>query len=188
MRKLVLTLVAALSALTLVVWPAQAEEVGNSAVVLTDTSLFSGPGVRYPEAGTVAASQAVTVVRCSNRWCLLADENGWLSIDDVSFGNFERRPFHGTVYDWGHGGPGEVCLHEGANFSGASVCLTSGTVSRDLVLLGWDNRISSVSINGNVSVNLCRDRDFASYCEKIVESQASMNRLLNNSASSFQVW
>lgn len=168
--------------------PAIAEDIGSPAVVLSDTTLLSGPGVRYPAAGTVVASQDVTVVRCSNRWCHIAEGDGWMSIDELSFGNFERRPFHGTVYNWGRGGPGKVCFHDDANFSGESLCLPSGTVARDLALLGWDDRISSISINGNVSVNVCRDRNFASYCELVTQSQVNVNRLLNNSASSWQVW
>lgn len=165
-----------------------AEEIGSPAVVLSTTDLFAGPGVRYPTVGTVAESQDVIVVRCSNRWCLIGGTNGWLSIDDLSFGNFERRPFHGTVSDIGRGGPGTVCFYDGASYSGESVCLPSGAVARDLVLLGWDNRVSSISIQGSVSVNICRDREFTSYCELVTASQPSVNRLLNNAASSWQVW
>lgn len=168
--------------------PAVAEDVGSPAVVLKDTTLLTGPGVRYPAAASVVANQDVTVVRCSERWCLIAEGDGWMSIDDLSFGNFERRPFHGTVFGWGRGGPGDVCFYDGANFTGESVCLPSGAVARDLALLGWDNRISSIAINGEVSVNVCRDRNFASYCELVTESQTNVNRLLNNSASSWQVW
>lgn len=168
---------------------AYADEVGSPAVVLKTTTLLAGPGARYPEvASAVSQSQDVTVVRCSERWCLIGGTNGWMSIDDLSFGNFERRPFHGTVSDIGRGGPGTICFYDGTNYSGASVCLDSGHVARDLLLLGWDNRISSVSIEGAVSVNLCRDREFTSYCELIAESQPNVNRLLNNAASSWQVW
>ncbi len=182
-------LVSALAMFGLTLTSASAVEVGSPAVVLKTTTLLTGPGARYPvTAVAVAESQDVVVVRCSNRWCLIGGTNGWMSIDDLSFGNFERRPFHGTVSGIGRGGPGTVCFYDGANYSGESVCLPSGAVARDLVLLGWDNRVSSISIEGSVSVNVCRDREFASYCELVGESQPHVNRLLNNAASSWQVW
>lgn len=167
---------------------AKADEVGSPAIVLSNSDLLAGPGARYPVVSAVAESQNVTVVRCSNRWCLIAGTDGWLSIDDLSFGSFERNPFHGTVSGIGRGGPGSVCFHDGPNYSGSSVCLPSGAVARDLILLGWDNRVSSISIEGKVSVNICRDREFTSYCELVTASQPNVNRLLNNAASSWQVW
>lgn len=185
---LLITLITFASFFGLGLVSATAVEVGSPAIVLSTTNLLSGPGTRYPSVASVAESQDVIVVRCTNRWCLIAGTNGWMSIDDLSFGNFERRPFHGTVTNIGRGGPGQVCFHDGANYSGETLCLPSGTVARDLLLLGWDNRVSSITVEGNVSVNLCRDREFTSYCELVAESQPSVNRLLNNSASSWQVW
>lgn len=185
---ILVTILSALAMFGLHATMASADEVGSPAVVLTTTDLLSGPGVRYPTVTSVAKSQDVIVVRCSNRWCLIAGTNGWMSIDDLSFGNFERRPFHGTVSDIGRGGPGQVCFHDGANYSGETVCQPSGAVALDLLLLGWDNRVSSISVEGNVSVNICRDREFTSYCELVAESQPNVHRLLNNAASSWQVW
>ena len=44
-----------------------------------------------------------------------------------------------------------------------------------------------VRVNGG-SVTLCRDRDFSSYCERIVEDQAVIHGFLDNNVSSYRVW
>ena len=46
---------------------------------------------------------------------------------------------------------------------------------------------SSVRIEGS-SVLACRDRDFTSYCELIVESQPRLNGFLENNLSSYRVY
>jgi hypothetical protein len=54
------------------------------------------------------------------------------------------------------------------------------------MLFDRDNVYSSVRVNGG-SVVLCRDRDFSSYCELIVEDQASLHGFLDNNVSSLRV-
>jgi len=164
---------------------ALADEFGTEATVTGETALVTGPGARYPSAGvTLAEGEAVTITRCSNRWCLIEGTNGWMSTDQLEFGNYPDSVYR----DVARGGPGEICFHQGRNFSGTTVCLPSGAVARDLQLLGWDDKVSSISVNGNVSVNVCRDREFKSYCELVYESQPQLGRLLENSVSSWQVW
>ena len=62
-----------------------------------------------------------------------------------------------------------------------------GTVVHDLLLFDADNRFSSVEVNGG-SVTLCRDRDFSSYCERVVEDQPVLHGFLDNNVSSYRVW
>ncbi len=168
--------------------PANAHEPGSPAWVISDTDLRSGPGVRYPLTTSVAKGDAVTITRCSDRWCQIAGADDWLSIDGLSFGQEALGPRSGPKFNTGRGGPGQVCFFDGLNYSGNSVCQPSGGVARDLALLGWDNQIASVSIDGDVSVNLCRDRNFASYCVLVDQSTPRLERLLLNAASSWQVW
>lgn len=166
-----------------------AAQAGSPAWIITSSTLFSGPGTNYPAASdTVTQGQAVTVTRCSRRWCTLAGSTGWLSIDDISFGQTASGPFSGPKLNIPRGSDGKVCFHDGINFSGTTICLPAGAVARDLVLWGWDNRISSVSISGDVTVNLCRDRNFSSYCILINKDTANLDRLLANAASSYQVY
>ena len=169
--------------------PANAAGVGTSAWSLINSSLSSGPGAAYPiTSSSVFEGQSVRVTRCTRRWCKIANSSGWLSIDYLSFGQTATGPFSGPKFDTGRGGSGNVCFFNGANFSGASICLPSGAVARDLALWGWDNKISSVSVGDGVSVNLCRDRNFTSYCVLIDQDTAQLDRLLANAASSYQIW
>lgn len=169
--------------------PATAAGAGTPAWSLINSSLSSGPGSAYPiTTGSVFDGQPVRVTRCTRRWCEIANGEGWLSIDHLSFGQTATGPFSGPKFDSGRGGDGDVCFFNGENFSGASICLPSGAVARDLALWGWDNKISSVSVGEGVSVNLCRDRNFSSYCVLIDQDAAQLDRLLANAASSYQIW
>lgn len=161
---------------------------GTSAFVLNSMVLYSGPGTNYPSAAIdVTQGQSVNISRCTLRWCQLANSNGWLSIDDLSFGQSAKGPFEGPKFATEQGGDGEVCFFDGANFSGASFCLPAGATARDLALLGWDNKISSISVGEGVSVRLCRDRNFTSYCATVNQDTPKLERFLGNAVSSYLV-
>ncbi len=161
---------------------------GTSALVLKSGELHSGPGTNYPgTAIDVTQGQAVIVSRCSLRWCQLSNSDGWLSIDNLSFAQTAKGPFEGPKFATEQGGDGEVCFFDGTNFSGASFCLPAGATARDLALLGWDNRISSVSVGEGVSVRLCRDRNFTSYCSTVNQDTPKLERFLGNAVSSYLV-
>jgi hypothetical protein len=85
-------------------------------------------------------------------------------------------------------GYGTVCFYEGRNYTGASLCGTSGQVFNDLKLYGYDNRFSSVKVDGYVSAAACRDRGFKSYCERIIESQPVLHPHLMRNVSSIRVY
>ncbi|HHS82993.1 MAG TPA: SH3 domain-containing protein [Devosia sp.] len=175
--------------LGLAVAPVPAHEIGTPAWAIETATLRTGPGSNYPAAsGTVTAGQALRVTRCTRRWCTIDGSTGWLSMDDLSFGQTPTDYFAAPQPVIARGGPGEVCFHDAENYMGQTICLPSGAVARDLSLLGWDNRIASVSVSGTVSVNLCRDRDFASLCTLITRSTPRLERLLTRAASSYQVW
>lgn len=175
--------------LGLAVAPVQAHEIGTPAWAIETATLRTGPGNNYPAASdTVTAGQALTVTRCTRRWCTIGGTTGWLSMDDLSFGQTPTDYFAAPQPVIERGGPGEVCFHDRENYMGQTICLPSGAVARDLSLLGWDNRIVSVSVNGAVSANLCRDRNFASLCTLITRSTPRLERLLARAASSYQVW
>lgn len=166
-----------------------ANGTGTPAWVLNSMSLYSGPGANYPSTTLeVTKGQSVTISRCSERWCQLANSNSWLSIDNLSFGQSAKGPFSGPKFEAENGGDGNVCFYDGTNFSGASFCLPSGATARDLALLGWDNKISSISVGQGVSVRLCRDRNFTSYCSTIIKDTPNLDRFLGNSVSSYLVF
>ncbi|MCB9994408.1 MAG: peptidase inhibitor family I36 protein [Hyphomicrobiaceae bacterium] len=167
--------------------PATAMSLGSTAHVIRDASLYGGPGAAYPVTGSVTAEQDVIVTRCSGLWCLIDDEGGWISKENVSFGQHAGELLQGPRFIDGRAVDGTICFYDGANFSGHSLCLDSGNVLPDLVLVGWDNRISSVSVEPGTSATLCRDRNFSSYCVRILEDMAHLPRLIDNSASSIQM-
>ncbi len=168
---------------------ARAHTPSNPAWSLASISLQSGPGTRYaPAKSSVVKGQEISVTRCTNRWCTLAGFDGWLSMDNISFGQAANPPYSGPKFTKGSGVEGTVCLYTGENFTGEALCLPSGAVAPDLALYGIDNSFASVSIEGDVSVSLCRDRNFSSLCQRFDESTPRLDRLLLREVSSYRVY
>ena len=170
--------------------PASAVQTGTPAWTLKALTLMEGPGNAYDSTGEVEAEARVYVDRCSKTWCQIhaGGQQGWVDLYALAFGQEARPPLSGPRLDYNKGGPGSVCLYEGANFTGEALCAGSGFVVHDLLLTHKDNRYSSVQIDGNVSVLLCRDRDFKSYCVRVNESQDHLHGFLNNAVSSLRVY
>ena len=167
--------------------PVGAVETGTSAWLIKGQTLHLGPGHVYDVVGELGEATRIQVDRCTYRWCLVhAGRNrGWVSRDNVSFGQHPRGPLTGPRLNYPSGAT--ICLYEGRHFTGASVCLKPGTVVPDLLLHDLDNRFSSVTVNGG-SVTLCRDRRFTSYCERVINDQAVLYGFLDNAVSSVRVW
>lgn len=163
---------------------------GTPAFSTTALTLFEGPGAAYDTTGAIETDQDVLVYRCTMLWCLVGKghERGWASIDHLNFGLSPAPAFSGPRLNYASGGPGQVCLFEGHNYTGASICAGAGRVFNDLLLYRLDNRFSSVSVEGNVSVALCRDRDFQSYCERVTTSQPRLDKFLDNHLSAVRVY
>jgi hypothetical protein len=173
--------------LALLALPAQAFETGTAAWLIKGQALFEGPGQAYDVVGELPGELRIRVDRCTYRWCRIHAEGqrGWVSRDNVSFGQEPRGPLTGPRFNHPRGGV--ACFFEGPNYSGASVCAKAGTVVHDLLLFDLDNRYSSIEVSGS-SVMVCRDRDFSSYCELIVESQPKMHGFLDDNVSSYRVY
>lgn len=174
-------------AVALLALPAQAFETGTAAWLIKGQALYEGPGNAYDVVGELPGELKIRVDRCTYRWCLVRAEReqGWVSRDNVSFGQHPRGPLTGPHFDRPRGGT--ACFYEGENYTGASVCVGAGKVVRDLLLYDLDNRYSSIEVRGG-SVMACRDRDFSSYCELIVESQPRMHGFLADNLSSYRVY
>lgn len=170
--------------------PAAAIQTGTPAWTLKPLILMEGPGNAYDVTGEVEAEARVYVDRCSKTWCQIhvRGQRGWVDLYALAFGQRPQPPLSGPRLNYKKGGPGSICLYEGRNFTGASLCAGPGFVIHDLLLTHEDNRYSSVSIEGDVSVLLCRDRDFKSYCVRVNESQARLHGFLDNAVSSLRVY
>ena len=99
-------------------------------------------------------------------WCKIRTDGdrGWVSLRYIAFGHEARVGLLPNGLAFNGGGPGTVCLYEGHNFTGASICGRPGFVIPDLLLYHRDNAFSSVSIAGVLLV----------FCYLIVPSVAAM--------------
>lgn len=163
---------------------------GTSALVKSAGGLFNGPGINYASTGAATTGSNVTVERCLSYWCKVSTKtsSGWIDRSKLSFGQHARGALSGPKFDRKSGGPGEVCLYTGRQFSGQSLCRGSGFVIQDLARSGLDNRFSSVTVSGDVSVMICRDFFFSSFCEHITADTAELPPLLKGEVSSIRIY
>jgi len=183
--------IALLMSLLTAVAPAwAASESGSHGWSRQPLTLRSGPGHAYGVTGQIAEDTAIKVLRCQALWCVVDGPGGrgWTGKDRIGFGQTSADPLTGPRLGYGAGGPGTVCFYEGTHYSGRSLCAGPGQVFNDLALWGFDNGFSSVEVSGNVSAAACRDRQFQSYCERVVESQPVLDRFLNDNLSSIRVY
>ena len=181
---------AAMLVLALGLGPASAFQTGTPAWTTAPLAMLEGPGEAYHVVGQVDGKVRVYVERCARLWCKIRTDGdrGWVSLRYIAFGHEARVGLLPNGLAFNGGGPGTVCLYEGHNFTGASICGGPGFVIPDLLLYHRDNAFSSVSIEGNVSVKLCRDRDFHSYCERVNASQSALQGFLDNGVSSVRIY
>lgn len=161
---------------------------GSHAWSKSTLELRTGPGTKYAITGEIAGMAPIKVLRCQKHWCVVDGPTGrgWTNIGKIDFGTTTRDvALNVPAKDLSNG---EMCFYEGANYTGASFCLSSGNTVRDLALSGWDNRVTSVRVTVPTSAALCRDRTFQSYCERITESQPRLSRYLARNLSSLRVY
>lgn len=164
-----------------------ASESGTHAWSSDTLTLRDGPGLAYSVTGEIAADLPIKVLRCEKLWCAVDGPGGrgWTSKQFIVFGL--------TSTDWPGGvNPnyptgGSVCFYQGTNYTGAELCMSSGRVIHDLALLGIDNGFSSIKVFG-ASAAVCRDRDFQSYCERIIADQPVLDQYLRRALSSIRVY
>lgn len=163
---------------------------GTSALVKSAGGLFHGPGINYTSTGAVEAESEITVERCLSYWCKVSTTTsaGWMERAKISFGQHARGAMSGPKFTRKSGGPGEVCLYTGKQFSGQSLCRGSGFVIQDLSRSSLDNRFSSVTVSGDVSVMVCRDFFFSSFCEHVTTDTAVLPPLLKGEVSSIRIY
>jgi uncharacterized protein YraI len=178
------------SVLAVLAFTAPALASGTAAWTNRPLTIYQGPGYTYDVVGEVGGELRIYVERCRERWCQIEmrGADGWINQDYISFGREPHPPFTGPRLNYPSGGPGQVCFFTDTNYRGSSFCAESGRVARDLVLYGWDNRFASISVEGNVSVTVCRDFDFSNYCERIIESKPQLGRYIYRAVSSFHVY
>ena len=152
--------------------------------------LRDGPGTEYAVTGQLPGLVEIKILRCQRLWCVVDGNGGrgWTNLGRVKFGLppdgnlIQRQPRYPS------GGPGQVCFFTGTNYTGQSFCAAPGKVFEDLALNGLDNHFSSVQLQGDVSVDACRDRFFQSYCERIITSQPVLDQYLVRNLTSVRAY
>jgi uncharacterized protein YraI len=169
---------------------AHAALYGTPAWTNRPLAMRAGPGGEYRIVGNVDGRLHILVYRCTQGWCQIKTNAGmgWVDQARLSFGRFPGNTFTNGVPSMPQGGPGSVCFYTGINFTGSYSCVGPGYNVNDLALTGADNTIASIRITGDVSVTVCRDFDFSSYCERVVASKGYLGPFLTRSISSLHVY
>lgn len=81
---------------------------------------------------------------------------------------------------------GQVCFYEHVNYRGASFCARPG--ERDRRLNGfWNDRISSIRVQGNASAVVCEDFGFNGRCARVDSNIRRLGGRNNDVISSYRV-
>jgi len=178
--------------------PALAQSLsGGNAVATSNVNVRQGPGTSYRVVDVLRRGDAVNISRCTNGWCQIshAGTNGWASrqfLQDVGTRPGNNRPGSGISINIniGSGGGvsingGRACFFEQVNFRGRSFCARAGESDRNL--RGWNNRISSIRVEGrNTRVDVCTQANFGN-CSTFRANVPVLNRMLQQNVSSFRV-
>ena len=170
----------------------------------------SGPGTQYRVVDTLTRGENVQVGQCRSNWCLIRsrDGTGWVSQQYLNFGgsggggsssgpnvgfsisgpNFSFSI--GTGADFGNRPTrpedrGQVCFYEDWNYSGRSLCARPGDSYSQLG--SFNDRISSIRIDGDIEVQVCEDANFRGRCAILNSSQRQLTGNVNDVISSFRV-
>lgn len=164
-----------------------ASESGTHAWSTEPLTLRAGPGLEYDVTGSIAADLQIKVLRCEELWCAVDGPGGrgWATMQFIAFGKTSTDWPGGINPDYPTGGT--ICFYQGTHYSGGELCLGAGRVINDLALLGIDNGFSSVRVYG-ASAAVCRDRDFQSYCDRIIADQPVLDQYLRRAVSAIRVY
>lgn len=163
-----------------------AQVPSGTAVTTTNVNMREGPGTNYPVVAVLRTGDQVHVNRCRASWCLVdfGRDRGWVSQSFLR--QLISSPPPGGNRPGGPGfGLGRACFFEDANFRGRSFCLRQGEQERNLGR--WENRITSISIEGRSTVvEACTDRNFRN-CSTFTRNVPILNFMLQQNISAVGV-
>lgn len=152
------------------------------ATVLEKVTIRKAPSASAKKIGSLSAGTQVEVDpdSCTKGFCKLDNDfgpQGWVSEDYIEFDDAEPEEPEEIA---------EVCFYDKANFSGASFCLEPGELQNKLSSK-WNDRISSLEVTGDISVDLCSDQGLYGICGTFTSDSKSLPAKLNNKVSSIEV-
>ena len=83
-----------------------------------------------------------------------------------------------------------ICFFDGANFTGRSFCKQPGEADANLVTSGWNDTISSISVEGDASVYIYSNINYGGgniLINQSVSDMTSVNGYWDNMTSSYNV-
>lgn len=152
------------------------------ATVIEKVNIRKAPSPSAKKLGSLQAGTQVEVDpdSCTNGFCQLDNDfgpQGWVAEDFISFDDEEEDPEPEVA---------EVCFYDKSNFGGQSFCMEAGDLANKLPT-NWDNRISSLTIEGDISVDLCSDKNLYGTCGTFSSNSRNLPAKLNNKVSSIEV-
>ncbi|KRA50182.1 SH3 domain-containing protein [Devosia sp. Root635] len=204
--------ITALSSGAAIVLLSTAAAFAQPGVATGAVNVRTGPGTSYSKVGTLSTGELVDVKDCQGSWCFVdrnAGTDGWVSANYLKPAAAQPAPapsepeipfnFGVTV---GPGGPSfsfgigdapppppapatpKVCFFKSTNFAGSKFCVSPGDSNSHLAG-GWNDSISSVSVEGGAQVTVCKNFGYGGSCATIINSKPSLSSY-NNAISSFQ--
>ncbi len=162
-----------------------------------DTAIRDSAGTQV---GTMP-SGAVYEGSCEQTQCYVdapSGADGWVLGTDLIFANASG----GLGFNFNFGGgsnnqppprveeprddDGEVCFFDRPNFRGSSFCVAEGE-SADRLPRSWNDRISSISVDRDLYVEVCRDTYLEGSCTEYDRDVERLPSRLNDRISSFEV-
>ena len=80
----------------------------------------------------------------------------------------------------------EACLYTGNNFNGDDLCVGVGI--RNALNGTFNNKISSIELNGGAKAMLCDGQNLTGVCKNITTDTAPLQPSINNKTSSFSIY
>ncbi|MGD9740905.1 MAG: SH3 domain-containing protein [Bauldia sp.] len=175
---------------------------GVSARVTASLNMRRGPSTAYGTIIAIPAGATVRVNQCIEgyAWCeaTYAGYTGWVSARYLQYGQQSftiAAPRLGIRLTINFGGgqqplppptqQARACFYADFNYTGPSFCLNRG---QDLSALdpNWNDRISSIRVEGGASVIVCEDFGFGGQCLQYNQNVAQLSNF-NDRISAIQV-
>ncbi|OYX01034.1 MAG: hypothetical protein B7Z15_19880, partial [Rhizobiales bacterium 32-66-8] len=187
------------SATAAIVLLSTAAAFAQPGVATGSVNVRTGPGTGYAKVGTLSAGEYVDVKQCQGSWCFVdrnSGTDGWVSKNYLAATNGPAQPANNDIpfnfgVTVGPGGPSfsfgigdapppapvpvtpEVCFFKGNNFSGAQFCVSPGDDDPTLPG-GWNDSISSISLDGGAQVTVCKNFWYGGACTTYSNDKPSL--------------
>lgn len=181
----------AASAAALSLWAGIGAAQAESASATSAVNIRSTPG--GAKVDFLYPGEEVEVIRCGGGWCAITHSgpDGWVNQayltfeeqDDLEDDFANDDDFEDEQEDE----VAEVCFYDKTNFGGRSFCI-EGEDTVDRLTGYWNDRISSIEITGELTVDLCSEKNLYGACGTFSSSKSSIPSGLNNKATSYEIY